>query len=156
MRYDEESLFAEIEALLVSKLNTKLAAIDTEKDDGITTPTVKSQAYFLHTLNDACANFDPFIVMGENSNGPVVSGPYTAEVMTIGITVIIADNGRNNLDKMLFRYRRALKEVFEENYQLVNNGNKMTVAGLTPVPLEAIDSSATYKAIGITVETSIG
>ena len=55
----------------------------------------------------------------------------------------------------MFRYLRALKEIFEENWQIDNSSPKIVINRSTVVPFESLDSSAIYKAAGIEIEVNL-
>ena len=55
----------------------------------------------------------------------------------------------------MYRYSRALKEIFQENWQIKESSTRINVRRSTVVPFKALDSSATYKAIGIEIEVNL-
>ena len=153
-KYDFEDILDDIETVLAANLNTKIGLLNTEKNDGITIPTIKDQAYFLQSLDDSVANFDPFVIYGLEDIEVIEPGVgRTAEKIFIYVIIVISDNGRLNLNKILFRYSRILKEIFKTNFQNKNISNRLIVNRLSPVPFSALDGSETYKAIGVMLET---
>lgn len=155
VRHDFEEILESVKTLIVNKFNTKLLAIEADKNDGITLPPVNANAYFLQSLDESIANFDPFIAYGVSNIDAVSLGPQSSEKIFIEVVIILADNGRNDINKIMFRYSRALKEIFEENWQIHDSSTKINVNRSTVVPYEALDSSATYKAIGIEIEVNL-
>ena len=154
-RHDFEEILDSVKTIMVDNFNTKLSAITTDKGDSIVLPTVSNSAYFLQSLDESIANFDPFVAYGMEDIESVSLGPHTAEKMFISVVVVLADNGRNDINRIMFRYSRALKEIFEENWQIHESSTKINVNRSTVVPFESLDSSATYKAIGIEIEVNL-
>jgi len=154
-RHDFETLLDEFQSMISSNLNTKITSIVSDKGDSITPPALDSNAYFLQTLDEAVANFDPFLVYGIEDIQIISDGPLTHEKIFISAVIVLTDNGRSNMNRIMFRYSRALKEVVEENWQIDNTSSKISVNRSTVVPFESMDSSATYKAIGIEVEFNL-
>lgn len=154
-RHDFEELLESAKDIVSSKLSAKLTAITTEKGDSIVLPPVEANAYFLQSLDESAANFDPFIAYGITDIESNSLGPHTAEKIFMSFVIVLSDNGRDNINRIMFRYSRALKEIFEENWQIDNSSSKINVNRSTVVPFEALDSSATYKAIGIEIEMNL-
>ena len=154
-KHDFEEILNSIKSIVSDKFNAKLTSITTEKGDSIVLPPVEANAYFLQSLDEAAANFDPFIAYGIENIESTSLGPHTAEKITMSVVIVLADNGRNDINRIMFRYSRALKEIFEENWQIHNSSSKINVNRSTVVPFEALDSSATYKAIGIEIEVTL-
>ena len=154
-KHDFEEILDSVKSIVSDKFNAKLTSITTEKGDSLILPPVDANAYFLQSLDEAAANFDPFIAYGIENIESTSLGPHTAERITMSVVIVLADNGRNDINRIMFRYSRALKEIFEENWQIHNSSSKINVNRSTVVPFEALDSSATYKAIGIEIEVTL-
>ena len=154
-KIDFESILESVKQIMVNNLNTKLLSIATEKGDSITLPPVVANAYFMQSMDEEAANFDPFIVYGIEDIQTTSIGPQSSEQIFISTVVLLSDNGRNNINTIMFRYSRALKEIFEENWQIDESSSKININRSTVVPFEALDSSATYKAIGIEIEINL-
>lgn len=154
-RFDFEDILNNVKTIISDNFNDKLAALETEKGDGISLPRVDSNAYFLQSLNDEAANFDPFIAYGIEDVQNTPNGPHNAETIIISAVIVLADNGLENINLIMFRYSRALKEIFEENWQIRNPSTRININRSTVVPFEALDSSATYKAVGIEIQVNM-
>ncbi len=154
-RFDFEDILESVKQIIVNNFNTKLTALTTDKGDGIVLPPVNANAYFLQSLDESIANFDPFITYGLEDIESVSLGPKTSEKFFISVVIVLSDRGRTDINKIMFRYSRALKEIFEENWQINDYGSKINVTRSTVVPFEALDSSASYKAVGIEIEINI-
>jgi hypothetical protein len=159
MTYDVESLLRDVKTVLSTNLNTKINALNAEKNDSITLKTIPAGAYFLQELSQVPINYNPYVLYGEQDNQPASEGTYgaTMENVTVSIGLILEDEGEDAGEtpvyKML-RYRRALKEVIEENFQILSGGNKLVVQCGSLIAFE--QSGARYRGIGINVTTSIG
>lgn len=153
--HDFEELLDSTKQIVVDNLNAKITSIVAEKGDGITPPPVSSSAYFLQSLDESIANFDPFIAYGITDIESNSNGPQVAEKIFMSFVVVLADNGRKDINRVMFRYSRALKEIFEENWQIHNSSSKINLNRSTVVPFEALDSSASYKAIGVEIEINL-
>lgn len=157
MAYDLESLMNDVKTILTSNLNTKIGDINTEKSDSITLLTVDNSAYFLQDLNSETVNYNPFIFYScENIEG-TGEGPNTPQEFLINIILVLADqSGYSDLSTRMFRYSRALKEIFEENFSIKSNSNFISINILAPIPLTTLNESREFKAVGIQIKSSIG
>lgn len=155
LRHDFEQILDEVKAIMIANFNTKLTQITTDKGDSIVLPPVDTDAYFLQSLDEEAVNFDPFVAYGIEDIESNSNGHLTSEKIFITVAVVLVDNGRNDINRIMFRYSRALKEIFEENWQNHNTSTKINVNRSTVVPFQALDSSATYKAIGIEIEVNL-
>lgn len=154
-KYDVESLITDIQSVLSSNLNTKLSTIDTEKNDGMTLTTVASAAYFLD-MDDKAANFNPIVLIGESENIGEGIGPATSEKVTIQVALILNDNGTDlNIVKRMLRYRRALKEVIEDNFYKNRRCDYLQVKSLPVLDFLRSGESLRYKIAGIEIIASI-
>lgn len=155
MSSDFESILDNVKTIMVDNFNTKLTEISNEKNDDIILPEVDSNAYFLQSLDERAANFDPLIAYGIEDIETTSIGPRSAERLLISAVITLSDNGRDEINRIMFRYSKAFKEIFQENWQLVDSSTKINVTRSTVVPLQSLDSSATYKAIGVEIEITI-
>lgn len=154
-KHDFEELLESVKQIMVDNFNTKLLSITAEKGDSLLLPPVTGSAYFLQSMDERASNFDPFILYGIENIETVSIGPQSSEKIFISTVILLADNGRAEINKIMFRYSRAFKEIFEENWQIHNSSSKINVSRSTVVPFEALDSAATYKAIGIEIEINL-
>jgi len=155
-RPDLETVCDGAMAILKAGLNTKLTAIGSEKNDGITCKPINDNAYFFQDLNNALTNFDPFVLYGGSITGTKADFGRASQDMTIYFLIVFADNGVAATSRIATRYLRALKETFEESWNLVNNGIKLEIINLDVIDLEALNSSTPYKCAGINLTASIG
>jgi hypothetical protein len=155
-KYDVEVFLSDIETTLKNNLNTKLGEIDTEQADGITLKTLVSDAYFFQELNSKVANYNPFCLYGVEDLGAASIEGYSAREVTVSVVIVVTDDGEDrNYAKRMFRYSRALQEIFEENFCLTENAVKLTIQNLMPVEFNMLNSSDSYRAVGINLKASI-
>jgi hypothetical protein len=154
--YDVEVFLSNIETILKNNLNSKLASIDTEKNDGITLKTLVSDAYFFQELNSKVANYNPFLLYGVEDLGTKAVEGFSVQEVTVSIVIVVTDDGEDqNIAKRMLRYSRALQEVFEENFCLVENSVKLIIQNLMPVEFNMLNSSDSYRAVGINLIASL-
>jgi hypothetical protein len=157
MVYDLESLMVDVKSILTTNLNTKIGAINTEKGDSITLLTVDSSAYFLQDLDHASVNHNPFIFYSCEDIDGTGFGPNTPQEFIINIILVLADqSGYTDLATRMFRYSRALKEIFEENFSIKSNSNFISINVLAPIPLSTLNESREFRAVGLQIKSSIG
>ncbi len=155
-RYDLETFLTDIKDLLVANLNTKIAAITSEKNDGLTLDTINNLAYHMQGMDGPQANFDPFVYIGVvniEGESQLLNTITQPDVM---VAVVIADEGmRTEMWKVLLRYQRALKEVFEENFDFANGVGKLTIKSQVPIELQLLNNSFSHKAIGVSLKADL-
>lgn len=157
MRYDFESICAEVKAIMVANLNTRLAAISTEKGDSIALRTVNAEAYFFQTLDQEPAAFDPFVFYGISEIEGEGGATQTPMKLKIFCVVICADEGEDEFtSNRMFRYQRALREIFEENFELPESQVKLVVSSLVPVEVKLLNSTQSHRAIGVELAADLG
>ena len=157
-KYDHESLATDIENLLLDNLSTKITALNTEKGDDLL-ETIPREAYhfqsldFSEVVDRVALLYGLFEPQADSAQGT------TAEEVSIEIYVIMARQSNNESDKIqakrAFRYRRALREVIEDNFDELINGSNMEVSNLDLVPLTFEDSDDTALAIGISISVHL-
>jgi hypothetical protein len=154
-KYGIEEFMTDVEAFLKQKLNTKITEINTEKGD-FALDLISDDAYLLQTWNDRLANFNPILfyrVANVNSDG---NGPALRKAYSVDVVVILEDVGQDdNIAKRLFRYSRALEEIFITDWATMKNSVKLKVDSLVPVSFKLVNSSEDYRAIGVTLDFTI-
>lgn len=162
-KYDAESLMSDVRALLVAKLNTKIAAIEAEKiaagfpATGITAVDT-SAGYFEQSWSDAILNINPALFFGIEEISAEGVGPATGETFHIWVDILVLDNGQDALTKnRVHRYSRALREVFEENWDTaLSSASKIKIETVRPLSFKLnLNSSETYKVGGVSIITAI-
>lgn len=153
-KYDLETLLDDVEAFMKAELNPRLLEIDTEKADFEITP-VPATAYYQGIWKDSIGDTDVAILYGVEdlsaANGANISG--TAIRVRLGIVVIVADDGGEaQVMRSLYRYQRALKEIFEEKWDQVSMKVPFAVAGKAPFAFAMPESEEITRVIGINLE----
>jgi hypothetical protein len=157
MAYDLELLMDDVKSILTSNLNTKISAINTEKSDSTTLLTVDNDAYFLQDLDHRSVNYNPFVFYSCEDIEGTGFGPNTPQEFLINIILVLADqSGYTDLATRMFRYSRALKEIFEENFTIKRNANFISINVLAPIPLTTLNEAREFRAVGIQIRSSIG
>lgn len=168
MTYDIESLLFDIKTLMISKLNTKIGDINTEKNDQVVLATVKDDAYFIQSLDGRQANYNPYVYIGVSDIKPgdedASKWGKSQEELEIAVAIIVADNGdepnhatiTDAIPRRTFRYLRAIKEMFQENFDKNKNGIKLSVQSQVPIELSLSNDSGTERAIGVILRADIG
>jgi hypothetical protein len=159
MKYDTEQLLSDIRALLVAKLNTKIAAIEAEKiaAGAPNTGLLAVAAYVEQNWADVNFTINPTMFYGiedMQSNG---IGPASSMTYKIWAEVILVDSGMDVLGKnRIHRYARAVREVFEENYDRLPIGGKILIQSVVPLSFKLdANSSETIKSGGVSLTFAI-
>lgn len=160
MTYDLEALLSDIETLLKDKLNAKILAIENEKTSlgkPIGLKEIAANAYFEQTWNDKVSQYTPAIFFGVEEIAATGSGPVTLEAYKIFVEVVVLDNGMDGFSKnRVHRYSRALKEVFQENFDQLPWGTKTKIETVRPISFKLdLDSSDEIKVGGVSITTSL-
>jgi hypothetical protein len=160
MAYDIESLLVDVQAILASNLNTKISAINSEKNDTISLGSIDSNAYFMQSMDAEQANYDPYVVYSVIDIDDEADRANFSRAVTnlqLAVVIVVSDEGNDvNISKRMFRYGRALKEVFTENFNSISEGVKLSVQSQVPVNLALINDSFTHRAVGVTLRASMG
>lgn len=154
-KYDIETYLYELEEVVKNNLTAKLAEIDTEKGDGIELKTVDDNAYIVQNMDEKALSYDPAIFIWISNLQSIENYGDSAQTVTAEIDVIISNDLEGDIDKRLWRYQRALREIIETNfYKISRTRQKVQVTSLTPVSLATINDDRLFKAIGIEVEAT--
>ena len=157
MAYDLENLMSDIKSIMVDNLNTKISALNTEKGDSTTLLTVDNNAYFLQELDSTTINYNPFIFYSCEEIEGTGFGPNTPQEFLINCVLVLADQSAySDIPSRMFRYLRAMKEIFEENFSIKTNSNFISINQITPIPLTGLNDQQEFRATGIQIRTSIG
>lgn len=153
-KYDVEQFLNDLATTLQASLNTQIDAVTTDKADGMTLKHVDAtNAYFLQTLNEKVANYDPFILYGIDKSPTDAIGPTSAKKYSITIVLTLADEGTDlKIVTRLLRYQRAMVEVLEANWDKIGDGLKLKLDELAPVAWTQQNSNANFQSIGVGIE----
>jgi hypothetical protein len=159
-KYDLENVLDSIKTFLQANLNTQIAALNTEKNDGITLKTVDSTSYHMQYLQDRADLGDPLVLYGEMDEAVTdMAGGTAASTYRLGVLIILQDNGTDpDIVRRLLRYRRAVADVVSANWASIANENKSRIVLIPPVgPSERLNSGYVGRATGIEFTiTSVG
>lgn len=156
VKFDIETLLSDLETFLKANINTYITNLNTEKNDGITVPTISANAYTLQSWNQSITNYDPFILYGISAIESDSINGGSSEKYTVEVIVIKADNGNDqNIVKKMFRYSRILKDLFEDKFDLVSNKYNITIQSKEPLPFRPENTSQLYQIVGINLNVFI-
>lgn len=158
MKYDVEKLEADLLALVKSKLPSKLAEITAEKADSITLVVPTADDYF-NTTDDEVLNRKLSVQYGLIDGSPLSISSSTAETNRYLFLIYLNELNKKPgvVRKKLYRYIRALKEIFEENFDRLSFVSKMNIHTIAPTSAswDENEISPVYKVGGVYIETSI-
>jgi len=152
-KFDVEEFARGLETIAKNNLNAKITEINAEKGDTLLTP-IDAEAFILLSLNDTTVNFDPFVFITEISMTNEGLGPVTSQSPDYHVVVITQyQNDPNTLFRLL-RYRRALREVYEQGWQKISNRVKLTIDEISPQPILLGDEGQPHVFVGVSIKTS--
>ena len=160
MKYDVEKILDDIESLLKEKLNAQLQSIAAEKDalgKTVDTPEILETSYFQQTWSDNILNVTPAIFYGVDTIQATGNGPTTLEVFKIFVEVVYIDSGMDtNGKRRLLRYSRAIKEVFEKNFDALPWANKINIETIRPLAFTLdTNTSEEVRVGGVSITTAL-
>jgi hypothetical protein len=157
MRKDAEGILDRIIAVVKAELNTKITAINAEKNDSVVLDAIDDMAYAVQELNGTVQNYDPFVLVGIDNIESVGKGPMTSELISLTAVVILADAGEDSeIVRRLLRYNRCLKDCVQNNWSDAHMGTRFEISSLVPIQFKLANSSKLYRAVGIQIKTGIG
>ena len=157
-KFDAECLEAEVLSIVQANLPAKLIAIDAEKADGLTTPSVENADYY---TSDAAQNINasPYIKFGTisiDADDQSVIGTTARSYSVILEVVFIEDFSGDDTRKFAFRYIRALREIIDGNFRSIKPCSGLDILEVLPQDFRNNDDqSVTYKIGGIVITTTI-
>lgn len=158
MKYDIETLEADLLSIVQTYLPAKLAEITAEKADSITLTVPVADDYF-NTTDDEVNNRKLSVQYGVIDGQPLSIGPQVAEDNRYIFLVYLDETNLKTgvARKMLFRYIRALKEVFQENFRRIHCCSLMTVQSIAPTSAswDENENSPVYKVGGVYINAAI-
>ena len=159
MKQDAESIVDIILTIVKTNMNTKLAEITAEKNDGITLSDIPDAAYYFNHIPKN-NNRSSFVVYGI-TNTEILDNAGMGVLKRYSIDIEIALSGLTNkgietLERSLMRYTRAIEEVLAENW---SNKTLYGTLELTQIPsqtfaLEVSGELLRVAGVRATVETN--
>ena len=158
MKYDIERLEADLLALVKAKLPAKLAEITAEKADSIVLG-VPTDAEYFNTTDDEVNNDKLSVQYGVvDGSAFSISSNTTEDNRYIFLIYLNELNSQPGVvRKKLFRYIRAFKEIFEENFDRFPCVSNIKVQSIAPTSAgwDENENSPVYKVGGVYIETSL-
>lgn len=154
---DIEEILISIDTFLKANLNTQIGLMNSEKNDTIVLKTISNSAYFIQTLNDAMANYDPYILLGVSDITSTGIGPGTAKLLRFEVVLILQDGAQDLfIGKRMLRYLRVLEDLFNKNFNKVLPHVSFKINSLVPIAITAVNSNDPFRAVGVELVTSLG
>lgn len=165
-QYDTEDLLDDILSIMTKDsdgLNEYIAAIEAEKiakSKGLTPglkPVSKTKGYFQQTWSDKIRNIDPAIFYGIEDVSALDGGQVTAQTYKVFVEVVLVDSGMtNDTHRRIARYSRALKQLFEDKFDMGKNSSKIKIETIRPIAFRLeLDSSEEIKVGGVSLTITI-
>lgn len=155
-KYDIEKLLTDLQTFLIAQLPAKLTAITTEKGDSLTLAVPDSNAYFIQTMNNKEAAYDPYVHIAAVDVENVPARGALAKIYSVNIMIVLADEGTDTkIVNRMFRYLRALEELFTENFAATRPDVRLLVDSIVPVPLTELGSGNFFKATGVSMRVAL-
>jgi hypothetical protein len=154
--FDLEKLLVDLDAYFKANLNTRISAINTEKNDSITLEQINSGAFLLWSNETKNKSYDRFILIQPLEVVSVVNGPFVSEQYSIEVLMFLQEN-YNRIDswKEVLRYWRAIKEVALRSWDKVAVGVQGDVTSLAPISFSDNQSSTPLKVFGVRIDFTI-
>ena len=156
-KFDIETYLLAIETYMKANLNTHIGNLNTEKNDSITLSTVSNDAYFLQTLNDRVANFDPYILLAIDDIQGQGIGPGVVKTLVFTAVIVVADQSMDLLiGRRMLRYGRVLEDLFNDGFGKIIQGATFKINSLVPIAITSVNSNDPFRAIGVEIVSQLG
>jgi hypothetical protein len=154
--FDLENLMDSLDAYFKANLNTKITAINAEKNDSIILPLLDTNAFILGDLENTNKNFNHFILIQMTNSNTIVVGNQVAQEYTIEILMFMSDNYQEKQSwRKVYRYWRALLETAQGAWDKTRIGSKADITTLNPISVDVNQSSNSMKLFGIELNFTI-
>lgn len=153
--YDEETICKEVENFFKENMASKIAEINTRKNDGILLPEISQEAYCFLEFDSKVLNYDPILFHYVSNLVSITNGPHIAKTLTHEISILFTDLNSDHVASKILRYGLVLQELASEAYWKVCRGCRAEVTLLNPLTVQINNSSNYYKVVGIQVETQL-
>lgn len=158
MKCDVEVVENQLLNLVKAKLPAKLTEIMAEKADSIVLETPTDDQYF-NTTDDHVLNQSLLVKYGLIDGDPVSIFSKTAEENRYLFMFCLDEMNAapGVIRKKLFRYIRALKEIFEENFDAFSHLSSIEINSIAPTSAswDENEMSPVFKVGGVYIETSL-
>lgn len=125
---------------LEANLPTKLAELQAEYNDGIILDPIKG--YYISEKKDV-PEFPAIFVIDDETDFPDQRNDYVVGIHRLLVVVAVTDQNEDNLTHKLWRYRRAIAEVVNQDNTLGIGALKADFGRFFPTPMFT-DKSATF------------
>ena len=166
LKYDAEDLMLLLLSVMQNNdaLNAQITAIEAEKairsPPQTLTPGLASIPfvnYYKQTWSDKILNTNPSIFYGIEDITTTDGGGAAAKAYKCFVEIILIDNGQtNDTWQRVFRYSRALEEIFEKAFDAAAELGTVHIEQLRPIAAKLdLDSSEEIKVGGISISVTL-
>jgi hypothetical protein len=157
MIFDIEDTILRVETILKARLNTAIVALNTQKNDSIVLKQIGSDAYFIQSMDERMANYDPYVIVAIEDIQSEGLGPYTQHTLSILAAVCVSDQGHDvNISRRMFRYAAALREALELGWSDTGgNSQSFKLQSQVPISFQLLNTSQKFRAVGVTVTVGL-
>lgn len=152
---DVEDVMDAVKSLISDNINAYVAQMNTKKPD-IELSEINADAYMIQQQRQDL-NFDPFVLIREESTESESVGPDIKQKVKIEIFVVLSnpDDTQDTSWRRVLRYRRILREIFQKGWtQLFNGRVQMKMESLPPTAVLLMNSQRTYTGAGVSLEVT--
>lgn len=163
--YDIELFISDIRKILVNNLNTKITAINLEKNtltdevgDNFDIDVIPDGGFYFQQLPDL-SSYQHFLMFGL-ADIQVLEAQNDAHIQKVSlfVEVVLVDDGSVQNESQIFkllRYTRSLQEIFIDNFDKIRGFGKLTVDSLPPTITE-LNTGGRLNSAGVIVSASFG
>lgn len=152
-KYDVESHFKALLAIVKDNLNAKINEINVEKDDNFNLATFIDEQYYTSTA-DSVYNYDEFIYCDLVDLQTESVGASTSIKVGMVFEVVFSNfNQIGTLEKIL-RYSRCLREVIQEHWKRSSNCSGLKIEEILPTNIQ-LNQGSDFKVGGVSVTSTI-
>lgn len=156
MSFDIEKLIVDLDTFFKANLNSRITAINAEKNDSIVLASIDSAAFIVGDQDTKNKSYNPYVLIELENVTSEFRGRAIAENYEIVILMFLQDD-YNIIDnwKLTLRYWRAIKETALAAWDKVARGMQADVSSLTPVDIQVNNSSNPMKVFGARISFTI-
>lgn len=153
--FDIENFIDQFTSELKTRLNQKITAINTQKNEQLL-PQIPADAFLFGSLDDQAHNWNDFVFTFVDGIDTQVSGPRYSEDYTIEIDLFIYDRQDKRVQQRILRAQKALRMAVVECWERVGIGiDRATIESLDAIDVQLPNSSYYHKVVGMKLKFGI-
>jgi len=120
VKKDEEYWYFKAVNAVKNNINTKITAINSEKNDGIDLKTFDANAFFFQSFGNQLPNYIPAICFDSKIESQDTNGFVCSEKINLAIQALVSSEMKANSEdiaRLILRYRRVLKDIIEDEFR---------------------------------------